>query len=156
MTEREQAIEFLQSQNILTLATVAEGELPSATPLFYLLHGGICLYWVSSASSLHSRNLVRGREVAAAVYAATDRWKKIHGVQMRGSVHIITDSQERKEVLRSYAERFHLGRVLRVAMSQSMLYKLVPSWIRLIDNSRRFGYNYEFKLYADDEASGEK
>lgn len=156
MTEREQVVEFLQSQNILTLATVTKDELPCATPLFYLLHGDIRLYWVSSASSLHSQNLLSGREVAAAVYATTDRWKQIHGVQMRGAVQIITDSLERKEVLRSYAKRFRLGRILRLAMSQSTLYRLVPSWIRLLDNSRQFGYKCELNFSAEDAGSGKK
>lgn len=146
MNEREQVIEFLKSQNILTLATASEDGQANATSLFYLLHGGFCFYWVSSASSQHSRNLATGKEVAAAIHASTDRWKEIRGVQMRGAVQVVTDSRERKEVLRCYAERFRLGRILRVAMSQSTLYKFIPSWIRMLDNSRHFGFKYEFAV----------
>lgn len=138
-------MEFLRSQNILTLATVCEDGSSSATPLFYLLHGGLCLYWVSSSSSRHSRNLTSGREVEAGVHAATDQWKEIRGVQMRGLAQVVTDSGEREEVLLSYAERFGLGRTLRMAMAESTLYRLVPSWIRMMDNSRYFGYKYEFR-----------
>lgn len=154
MTEREEIIEFLKSQNILTLATVNDDGLPSATPLFYLLYGGMRLYWISSASSMHSRNLVSRKEVAAAVYAATEHWKEIRGVQMRGAVHIITDAAERKDVLRNYAERFHLGYILRATMQQSTLYGLVPVWIRLLDNSRHFGYKREIALFDEESLSG--
>lgn len=129
MTKQEQIIEFLDSQNILTLATITEDGFPWATSLFYLLHGDFRLYWVSSASSLHSRNLATGKEVAATVHAATDRWKEIRGVQM--------------------------WRFLRIALAQSRLYKLVPSWIRFLDNSRRFGYKCEFALPGSKDLSVE-
>lgn len=151
--EQEQVLEFLRSQHILTLATVCEDGSSSATPLFYLLHGGFCLYWVSSSSSRHSRNLASGREVEAGVHTATDRWKEIRGVQMRGAVQVVTDSREREEVLRSYAGRFGLGPALRMALTQSTLYRFVPSWIRMIDNSRHFGYKYEFTPSGGEDAA---
>lgn len=146
MTDWETATEILKSQSTLVLATVSEDGLPWATPLFYLMHNGLALYWVSSASSLHSRSLANTADVAATVYSPTDRWKEIRGIQMRGTVHIVETAQERKQVLAAYAERFHLGRIFRVALSQSDLYKFSPSWLRLLDNSKRFGYKRELAL----------
>lgn len=149
MTDLETATEILQSQSTLTLATVSAEGLPWATPLFYLLHNGLALYWVSSRSSLHSRSLANTAEVAATVYLPTDRWKEIRGVQMRGAVEIVESAPERKEVLASYAERFRLGRIFRVALSQSILYKFTPCWLRLLDNSKRFGYKHELTLSCE-------
>ena len=146
MNDLEAVTELLASQNILTLATVDSGGIPSATPLFYILHNGLALYWVSAASSLHSRSLINSPQVSAAVALPTDRWKQIRGVQMRGAVRLVEDSRERKEVLAAYAERFSLGRVFRVALTQIELYCLTPTWIRLLDNSRHFGYKREFTL----------
>lgn len=149
MTERDQVIEFLKSQNILTLATVTEDGSLYATPLFYVLHGVFCLYWVSSASSLHSQSLSSVGDAAAAIYAATDEWKEIRGVQMKGRVHEVVEAVERKKVLHHYTGRFHLGSMLRIALSQSTLYRLTPTWVRLLDNSKCFGYKREFRIAED-------
>jgi uncharacterized protein YhbP (UPF0306 family) len=150
---REQLLEFLKLQHILTLATTTDDHICCATPLFYLLRGGICLYWISSASSSHSQSLARGGEVAVAISTSTDQWKDIRGAQLRGRVQIVPETQERKEVLDRYAERFHLTLLLRVAMSQSTLYKFVPTWARYLDNSRHFGYRSEFDLSAENDDS---
>jgi uncharacterized protein YhbP (UPF0306 family) len=144
--DQEQLFEFLQSHHILTLATTTEDHAPCATPLFYLLHGGIRLYWISSLSSPHSQNLASDREVAAAVFTSTDQWKDIRGAQLRGKVQIVSDAQARQEVLALYAERFHLSAILRAAMYQATLYKFTPSWARYLDNSHHFGYKCEFNL----------
>jgi uncharacterized protein YhbP (UPF0306 family) len=142
----EQLLEFLQSHHILTLATTTEDHEPCATPLFYVLHGGSCLYWISSPSSAHSQNLANDREVAAAVFTSTDQWKDIRGAQLRGKVHVVSDARVRTEVLAHYGERFHLSTLLRVAMSKSTLYKFTPTWARYLDNSHHFGYTCEFDL----------
>lgn len=149
MTDLEQAVEFLKTQNILTLSTLADGELPWSTPLFYLLRDDLRIYWVSSRSSLHSRSLAATQEVSIAVHAATDQWKEIRGVQMRGTVRTVESPQERKEVLAAYATRFKLGGILRVALNQSEIYKFSPSWLRYLDNSKRFGYKREIHLTSD-------
>lgn len=148
MTVRERLIEFLKSKNILTLATVAKDGSPRATPLFYLFHDDLCLYWVSSSSSGHSRNISSEKEASVAVYATTDRWREIRGAQMRGTVHVVVGEDERKEVFRSYVQRFHLGRLLSVAMHQNTLYRFNSTWACLLDNSKRFGYKRELKLQS--------
>jgi hypothetical protein len=37
---------------------------------------------------------------------------------------------------------------LQAAMTRSRLYVFEPSWVRYIDNSRRFGYRFEVRLAA--------
>jgi hypothetical protein len=53
---------------------------------------------------------------------------------------------ERRTVADAYAERFRLGTLLRAAMSRSTLYRFEPSWLRYIDNSKRFGYTREISI----------
>jgi hypothetical protein len=145
--ETQRAIERLvQSQSTLVLSTVNADGTPHATPLFYLAGAELELYWFSDASSQHSGNLGRNCGVAVAVYASTEHWKEIRGVQIRGTVEQITDRKIRRDITLRYSDRFHLGRIFRLALTRSSLYVLRPSWIRYIDNSRHFGYRSEIHL----------
>lgn len=146
MNDLEMVTAFLESHSTLTLATISDQRVPHAAPLFYLLHEGLQLYWVSSPSSMHSLNLANSVDVSVAVYSATDRWKEIRGVQMQGKVQLVTNPRERKAVLRAYVDRFHLGTIFRLAISGSNLYKFMPFWIRYLDNSKRFGFKREIVL----------
>jgi len=145
--ETLKAIEALvHGQSTLVLSTVNADGTPHAAPLFYLAGKELELYWFSDASSQHSANLARDCNVAVAVYASTEHWKEICGVQMRGTVRKITDSKIRRDIKRRYCDRFQLGQIFRFALARCSLYVLSPSWIRYLDNSKRFGYRSEISL----------
>ena len=145
--ETQKAIEALvQGQSTLVLSTVNADGTPHATPLFYLAGEELELYWFSDASSQHSANLTRDRNVAVAVYASVNRWEKIRGVQLEGTANEVSDPQQRREIIAGYRRRFRLGALLSVAIAQSTLYAFRPSWIRYTDNSRGFGYHVEIEM----------
>jgi uncharacterized protein YhbP (UPF0306 family) len=137
---------FLKAQSTLALATVAADGSPRVTPLFYLLEDGPRIYWFSSAASEHSRSLRRNPAAAVTVYRDAERWREIRGVQMRGAARAVGDRALRRSIAESYAERFQLGKVLQAGIARSSLYVFEPSWMRYIDNSRRFGYRFEVQL----------
>jgi uncharacterized protein YhbP (UPF0306 family) len=146
VNDLEQVTAFLASQSTLTLATVSDDGNPHATPLFYLLSGGFELYWLSSASSLHSLNLARNREASAAVYCATECWEQIRGVQMQGAAQLVNEPLERESVLVQYIRRFHLGVSFQSVIQESCLYKFIPCQVTCVDNSKGFGYKYDIFL----------
>jgi uncharacterized protein YhbP (UPF0306 family) len=141
--------ELLRSQTTLVLATTGESSLPRSTPLFFIADDNLRLYWFSSRSSLHSRNCARNPEVSVAVSRNVFRWQQIEGVQMQGLVSIVTDPALRKPIARDYSERFQLGNLFAFAIQRSSLYCFTPSWVRYLDNSRRFGYKFEMNLLSD-------
>jgi len=120
--------------------------------LFYLaVHLGndaLRLYWFSSPRSRHSRNLKRNPAAAVTVYWPTEQWREIRGVQMRGSVSLVTDPARRSSIAAAYNIRFKLGTEFRAVQARSRLYEFQPSWIRYLDNSIRFGYKFEFSPAA--------
>ena len=137
---------FLEGQSIMALATTGPGGSPSVAPLFYLPGDALSLYWFSSSSSRHSRNLKENPEAAVSVYDSTWEWKEIRGVQMRGAASAVTDRQCRLLAAEAYTERFRLRGLFEAAISRSTLYCFVPAWVRYIDNSRRFGYKFEISV----------
>jgi uncharacterized protein YhbP (UPF0306 family) len=146
VTHKELVGAFLKSQSTLSLATTAEDGAPRAAPLFYFSDNHLRLYWLSSASSRHSRNLKRRPQAAVSVYSPTEDWTQIRGVQMRGSVATVADRFERRGIVEAYCARFGLGPHLDAAIARSRLYRFQPEWIRYLDNSKRFGYKFELTL----------
>jgi len=134
---------LLGEETTLSLATIGEDGHACVAPLFYIVDENLSLYWLSSESSLHSLNLSRTPRAAATVYRNVESWRKIRGVQMRGTVSKVTDPKRRAALLKSYCERFKLGRVPRLALRLSTLYSFQPDFIRYIDNARGFGYKFE-------------
>jgi uncharacterized protein YhbP (UPF0306 family) len=142
----QRVVDFLETETTLALSTAAKDGCPCVAPLFYLPREGARLFWFSSPASRHSRNLRENPRAAGTVYCRTGDWKKIRGVQMRGSASRVSDPALRRAVAKEYKERFHLGTLFATAISKSTLYCFQPEWVRYIDNSRRFGYKFEMSL----------
>ena len=137
---------FLDAGSTLALATATPEGSACVAPLFYLPSEGLRLYWFSSRSSEHSRNLERNPHSSVTVYHSTARWQEIRGVQMRGDAVAVSDRALRRSIAAAYVERFHLGRLFEAAISKSTLYCFQPDWVRYIDNSVRFGFKFEMSL----------
>ena len=144
MSERELVERFLRSESTLALATTAADGSPQVAALFYLLQEDLRLYWFSSASSEHSRNLERDGAAAVSIFRPTDEWRKIRGVQMRGTATLVKGRAARRAIAGIYTERFHLGKLFEAAITRASLYRFQPDWVRYIDNSKGFGYKFEF------------
>jgi uncharacterized protein YhbP (UPF0306 family) len=134
---------LLRQESTLALATVGAHGEPCVAPLFYICDEKLALYWLSAPVSEHSRNLARNPTAAATVYRHAENWKDIRGLQIRGHVAPVMDPTQRRDLIAAYSERFKLGAVFKLAISQSTLYVLRPTFFRLIDNSQTFQNRFE-------------
>jgi uncharacterized protein YhbP (UPF0306 family) len=152
----QQARELLQAESTLVLSVADAHGQPHATPVFYLLAEtsglpnpacpsptSLDLVWLSSPHSLHSACLQADPRAAAAVHRPTFAWREIAGLQMRGLCSVVEDPA-RAALLPLYCERFQLGSILSLAIRRSTLYRFRPTWARLVDNRRGFGWKQEF------------
>ena len=150
MSNRARRLELiaalLREESTLALATTDEQGEACVAPLFYVSDENLSLYWLSAADSSHSKNLSRNPKAAATVYRHAENWKDIRGVQLRGQVSTITDPDQRCNLIKTYCERFKLGAVFKLAISQSALYVLRPDFFRYIDNSKAFKHNFEITI----------
>jgi uncharacterized protein YhbP (UPF0306 family) len=121
---------LLERETTLVLATTANDGSPIATPLFYYPDAELNLYWLSSAESRHSRNLLARPRVAVAVFAPVTDWKEVRGVQMEGMASAASDDA----ILAEYRRRFGLGAELDAVIARSTMYVFRPSWWRFIDS----------------------
>jgi uncharacterized protein YhbP (UPF0306 family) len=138
-------LDFLRSESTLTLCSIDPAQTPHAASLFYMVSPTLDLYWISSTDSLHSIQISTAPEAAVSVFRSTFDWREIAGVQMHGRTAII-EGKERDSVLDAYCERFHLGRILGLAVRKSTLYSFHPRWVRYTDNRTRLARKFEFTL----------
>lgn len=140
---------LLKAESTLALATTDEYGVAVAAPLFYISDEDLCLYWISAASTEHSKNLKREPRASVTIYRPTDNWQEILGVQMRGQVFPVRDSEHKKPLIGLYSDRFRLGGIFRQTIARSTLYRFRPHFVRYRDNSVHFGYRFDLIFAAD-------
>jgi uncharacterized protein len=141
---------YLEARSVATLATSGE-DGPWAAAVFYVSRG-FTLYFLSSPTSRHCRNLDLYPRVAAAIHEDTSDWQTIKGVQLEGTAAEI-DGEEQAEARRLYGAKFPLvgspdtaPAPIAEAMARVRWYRVVPDRLFFIDNAAGFGHRDELTL----------
>lgn len=140
----QQIAAFLAVCKTASLATVDADGLAYAANIQYASDDAWRLYWVSSAASVHSRNLQARPRSAITIYAHQDLPEDIHGLQMRGNAEVL-DAHEADAAYQRYAGKypFITGPPYDQAVKMQLFYRFTPDWLRWIDNRRGFGWKVE-------------
>ena len=136
---------LLEETTTMVLGTRMPDGTPRATPLFFATDDSLRPIFLSDPASVHSRNLAASPQASAAMYPEEGDWRKLRGVQMTGLARAL-DGSEAEAARRTYARRFPFVAELASAMAASRMYAFTPSWVRLIDNRRGFGFQQEWSL----------
>lgn len=139
---------FLAAHSTLTLATLGPDGQPMAASLFYAADEAGVVYWVSAASTRHSRNLAEHPRAAVTVHAATWQWTEIAGVQLEGTVGVVPAGAPWQAAWALYAAKFPFAAGFEAELARSNFYALTPRWARLIDNAQGFGHKDELVFPA--------
>ena len=136
---------FLDAHHVMSLATVGPGG-PHACNLFYA-RDGFALVWVSESASEHSLNVTAAPMAAATVAPDYSDFAAVRGLQITGFARHVARSEERRRCLDLLEARYpFLGQLaaappkLREAYARTAVYRLQPTRIVLIDNSKGFGH----------------
>lgn len=158
MTEetRDSIRQFLDAHNTLTLAT-CDNNQPWAATVFFASDAELNLFFVSDHRTRHGRDMTVNSQVAGAVNPDCDNWGEVRGVQLEGQVSLVT-GVARLAALKLYLAKFPDVRAMfdqprdkneetiAARLKATNFYRLSPAWLRLIDNSRWFGYKEELRL----------
>ena len=142
---------FLDTHHVASLATCGPQGAHAAN-VFYV-RDGFALLWVSDPNSRHSANLEIDGRAAATVAPDYFDIDDIRGVQISGSAHTICGSAHRTNARLLLEARYPQVRrmlqessALQEAYSRMEFYRLEPSRVVLIDNSRGFGHKDVLEL----------
>jgi uncharacterized protein YhbP (UPF0306 family) len=136
---------FLAAHHVMSLATLgARG--PHATNLFYACDG-LALLWVSDLESQHSREIAADPRVAATVAPDYSDFVAIRGLQITGAARQIMETEDRMRHLAQLEARYPFlaqlaGAPLKLseAYARTTVYRLQPTRIIMIDNTKGFGH----------------
>jgi len=131
--------------HVMSLATGTPDGPPHAANLFYAADG-LALVWISEPDALHSSMLATDPRVSVTIAPDYTDFAAIRGLQIVGKAHKVADREQTRHLgylearypfLRTLAKA---PKELRAAYARIAAYRLEPSRIVLIDNSRGFGH----------------
>lgn len=147
---RAQALAYLRAHHVMTLAT-ASVDKPWAAAVFYASEG-FELYFLSSPETRHGAAIGQEATVAAAIHEDYRAWPEIQGIQLEGRARRL-EGAAREAALACYAAKFPFVRAqadaapeIERALQRVAWYRLVPSSLYFIDNSRGFGHRETIAL----------
>lgn len=145
--------DYLARHHVMTLATCgAEG--PWAAAVFYV-HDGATLFFLSSPSSRHCRNLAQDARCAATIQPDCGDWAQIKGVQLEGRVSPLRGDAALR-ARQHYGDKFPL--IAKLASAPAAIveafakvhwYALQAERMHFIDNSQGFGHRDRIDLGHD-------
>ena len=141
---RQRVAAYLREHHIMTLATHGSEGIWAAA-VFYV-DDGQNLFFLSSPTSRHCRNLATSPRVSATIQKDYADWPDIKGVQLEGIAREIRGPEEQR-ARRLYGEKFPIVRALArapaalvEAMDKVRWYEVAPDGLYFIDNSAGFGH----------------
>lgn len=129
---------------LITLATIGADGTPHAASVYFAAGEDHRLYFFSSADSQHGRDLAGNPKAALTLSPLVEGWSDIYGLQMRGEAHPMPAGPEWERAYQLYLARFPFAASFKEEMAHNTLYVFTPQWLRLVDNSRGFGFKEEW------------
>ncbi len=126
----------------LALATTDDEGRPYAANVNFVADDDLNFYFLSDADSAHSLHIVRRPRIAACGYPTFRLLKSIKGFQLRGECKQCPQVQWGEHWER-FCGKFPYAIPFRQLARRQSFYCITPTWLRLIDNSVRFGFKLE-------------
>jgi uncharacterized protein len=149
---RQAALDYLQSHQVMTLATTGPDGIWAAA-VFYV-NDLFDLIFLSAGHTRHGRNLSARPDVAATIQEDYRDWPAIQGIQLEGKVHQLTGA-ERATAVRQYEGKYPFvataAPAIQSALQRVNWYRLAPTRLYFIDNSQGLGHRDEVALEESDE-----
>ena len=146
---KEKISDFLSAESTLTLATLNGDAAVHACDLFFVHDTKLALYFISSEETNHTLNVAEQRMVAVTVHRSTWDWIDIVGIQIHGIAETVP-AESVSLIWELYRSKFKFADEFENEIASSIWYRIVPNWMRIIDNSVRFGYREEFVAAAQE------
>jgi uncharacterized protein YhbP (UPF0306 family) len=145
---REELLEYLKTHHVMTLAS-CEGNVPWAAAVFYA-SDGFTLYFLSNPNSRHGINIAANARIGAAIHEEYRDWRAIRGIQLEGRAERLGAIQQQAQFWKVYERKFpfvkdffrpgSMREMLSTKVTGIRLYRIVPSQVYYIDNSKGFGH----------------
>jgi uncharacterized protein len=149
---RAAVLRYLAGRHSLTLATTGP-EGPWAAGV-YFASDGLTLYFLSDPATRHCQDIAANPRVAAAIHEDYKDWREIRGVQLEGTAAPVEGAGGLARAWEVYLAKFPFVRQFQVGDAleimgravRARLYRVVPSRLHFLDNSKGFSHRDELTL----------
>lgn len=136
----------LQSQHLMTLATIRPDGYPQATIVNYI-HDDLTLYFATDAASQKAGNIKLNNKVSVAIASETENFYKLRAVSMSGTAARVGETQTAQHLsLRLFRTLPQSKRFVPEDPKQLAVYAIAPVAIALVDYASGFGKTYLVEL----------
>jgi uncharacterized protein YhbP (UPF0306 family) len=129
----QKVIDYLASEETMTLASASPGGVPYATTLLYVNDGPSIYFW-SRSNTIAARHIEQNPMVAFAIDTYRGDLRHVQGVQGTGECSIILSGVEIARVADLFGQRFpdlQPGTTMSISF-----FRIVPTNINYIDNTQ--------------------
>jgi uncharacterized protein YhbP (UPF0306 family) len=144
---RSAALDYLARHQVMTLA-VHSADSVWAAAVFYV-NLDFSLFFLSAGHTRHAQYLATNPWAAATIQEDYDDWQAIKGIQLEGTVHLLSGAAQRKAI-DLYGKKYPFVGKARGAMATALAkvnwYQITPVRFYYIDNSRGFGHREEVPI----------
>jgi uncharacterized protein YhbP (UPF0306 family) len=150
------ALKYLADHNTVSLATTGPDGV-WATTVFYVSQD-FTLYFLSEPKTLHVQNVLQNPAIAATINEDYRDWREIKGIQMSAVCAEVKGKRELARALASYLKKYPFvaqfldpkrmltGMKVAGKALDVRLYRLAPTRLLYLDNSRGFSNREEIPL----------
>jgi uncharacterized protein len=155
-TYEDRAAALIRSQRTMVLGTCTADE-PWTAPVYYV-YSPPGFYFFSSPKARHILQGLESTAAAASIFVESGRWEEIQGLQMSGTIKVVSGRRRQLTVIARYLLKFpfarpflqsggerrnepHLGDSVRI-------YVFVPRQAYYLDNRLGFGKRMPVSLVA--------
>ncbi len=143
---RAKILDVLQSQHLMTLATIRPDGYPQATIVNYIADE-LTLYFATDAVSQKVANIKLNNKVSIAIASQTEDFYKLSGLSMAGLARRILEKDAAEKLsLQLFRAIPQSKRFVPHDPGQLAVFSVTPTVISLIDYSSGFGTSYLVEL----------
>ena len=145
---RGELLEYLKGHHVMAIASCHEN-VPWAAAVFYA-SDNFDLYFLSNPKSRHGTCIAHNARVSAAIHEDYSNWREIRGIQLEGRAERLTSIKLQARFWNVYGKKFpfvkeffrpgSVREMLSTKVTGIRLYRIVPSQVYYIDNSKGFGH----------------
>jgi uncharacterized protein YhbP (UPF0306 family) len=143
---------LIQTNQAMTVAT-ASGNTAWAAPVYYV-NKRACFYFFSNPATRHVEESLASGQAACTIYDDDKSWENLLGLQMSGSIQIVTNRMNASKAILAYVKKFPVVKtffpnIKNAALNNFIrqfhanLYCFIPEFILFMDNSVHFGFRTE-------------
>jgi len=138
---KKDVLEFLETKKLVVIATY--GEHPWIATVFYSFDKDLNIYFISSPSTIHGKQMEKNNKVSAAIVDTNQKPSDVkRGMQIYGIVEKVSGINRVRHALRLWKDFLNVQRSdisyenMKKGVYKGRVYKLVPKKIKIFDQEK--------------------